>query len=134
MKFNAKLENLYPMLDIICKEAMAQHFDERNVGGIRVAAEEALVNVIHYAYGDGDGDIDLEISCNNGNFVIVIKDKGIAFDPLHDGKEADINSSLEDRPIGGLGRMMIKKYMDDVVYKRDNGYNIFTMIKKGGQV
>lgn len=60
--------------------------------------------------------------------TIVILDDGEAFDPL---AKADPNTQLplEERPIGGLGIYLVKKLVDEVSYRREDGKNILTILK-----
>ena len=44
-------------------------------------------------------------------------------------KDADITLSAEERQIGGLGILMVKKSMDHVTYEYKDGYNILTVMK-----
>jgi anti-sigma regulatory factor (Ser/Thr protein kinase) len=128
--FLAKLENLGTMIEAIVGFAKLQKFDAEKLNAIQLAAEEILVNVIHYAYPGGQGDI--EIMCRNtkeGEIIIQIMDWGIAFDPMAK-EDPDINLPLEERQIGGLGIFLVKKLMDQVKYHRENGKNILTLIKK----
>ena len=61
--------------------------------------------------------------------MITFKDNGIRYDPLK--KDApDITLSANQRQIGGLGIYIVRKMMDEVEYKYEDGYNILT-IKKG---
>jgi len=52
VKIPAKLENLESMLQFIRNGAEQQGFSGKEINKIQVAAEEALVNVISYAYPD----------------------------------------------------------------------------------
>jgi sigma-B regulation protein RsbU (phosphoserine phosphatase) len=101
------------------------------ITAICVAVEEVFVNISHYAYGEGKGSCDLIINFNeySRQLMISIEDKGIPFDPLAK-KDPDINLPAEKREIGGLGIFIVKKTMDDVSYRYENGKNILTMIKK----
>ena len=44
-----------------------------------------------------------------------------------------MESSLEDREIGGLGIHLVRNLMDEVSYKRGVDKNIVTLIKKLGE-
>ena len=45
--------------------------------------------------------------------------------------DVDIEASLEDRPIGGLGIFLAKTIMDTMHYERTvDGYNVLTITKK----
>ena len=96
---------------------------------ITVCIEEMFVNVAHYAYTGGNGTVTLSLEKEDESVSITLRDKGVAFDPLAK-KDPDITLSADDRPIGGLGIFMVKKSMDAVEYRRQNGENIFTMKKR----
>jgi serine/threonine-protein kinase RsbW len=127
--FAAVLENLEPMLDFITQEAKRLNFDGKKLSQIRLASEEALVNVINYAYPDKGGNI--EITCDiedNQRLVVVIIDWGISFNPLN-MPEPDIKSPVEKRQIGGLGIYLVRSIMDEVNYRREGNQNILTFVK-----
>ena len=60
---------------------------------------------------------------------IEFRDRGIPFDPLA-RPDPDVTLSAEERGIGGLGIYMVKKTMDEVLYRRENGENVLTIRKK----
>lgn len=104
---------------------------------LNLAVEEAVVNVINYAYPKGtEGDIEINItnspipdlSESSTEVIFTIIDEGVPFDPTtHD--EADTTSELEERQIGGLGIHLIRNIMDRVEYQRDGNSNKLTMTK-----
>ena len=97
---------------------------------LNLALEEAVTNVVMYAYSEGtDGLVDITAETKGQVLTFVIKDSGKAFDPTQK-EEADITLSAEERPIGGLGIFLVMNLMDEVKYERENGYNILTMSKK----
>ena len=72
------------------------------------------------------------ISLREGDVLVLeFTDGGMYFDPLAK-PDPDITLSAEDRGIGGLGIFMVKKTMDDVAYRYENGKNILTLRKKLG--
>ncbi|MBQ0097483.1 MAG: ATP-binding protein [Oscillospiraceae bacterium] len=97
---------------------------------ISVAAEEVFVNIVNYAYDTDMGTIDINIEFveDERRFVLSFIDRGKPFDPLKK-VDPDITQSAEDRPIGGLGILMVKKTMDDLTYSFENGCNILTLTK-----
>ncbi|MBQ9597526.1 MAG: ATP-binding protein, partial [Bacteroidales bacterium] len=97
---------------------------------LRLAVEEALVNVIDYAYPIGtEGNVTLRAMYDGHTLKMMIIDSGIPFDPTAKEK-ADTSLSAEDRQIGGLGILLVRELMDAINYERDNGQNILTLIKK----
>ena len=96
---------------------------------LRLAVEEAVVNVIDYAYPAGqEGDIEIRIMFDGRTLKTIIIDSGVAFDPTVKEK-ADTSLSAEDRQIGGLGILLVRELMDAINYERENGKNILTLIK-----
>ena len=96
---------------------------------MNLAIEEAIVNVMEYAYPKGDQEtikVDLEIT--DGCMTFVISDRGIPFDPTTRGN-VDITLSAEERPIGGLGIHLVKTLMDSVNYQYVDGWNILKLSK-----
>lgn len=97
---------------------------------LNLALEEAVSNVILYAYPPGaDGLVDIDAIIGADALTFILTDSGKAFDPTA-APEADTTLSVEERPIGGLGIFLVRNIMDDVHYERTDGKNIFTMIKK----
>ena len=96
---------------------------------LNLALEEAVTNVILYAYPEGsDGLVDVEAIIREHSLEFIITDSGKAFDPTA-APEADVTLSAEDRPIGGLGIFLVRNIMDDVHYERTDGKNILSMTK-----
>ena len=103
-----------------------------------LAVEEAVSNVINYAYPDGTaGEIDVDFNVDESQmtegadsiFTIVIKDSGKPFDPLSDNT-VGAEQAVTSRQVGGLGIMLYQKLMDTVEYERTpDGYNVLTMTK-----
>jgi anti-sigma regulatory factor (Ser/Thr protein kinase) len=96
---------------------------------MNLAMEEAVVNVMNYAYPTGEkGDIDIEVLIDDKGLTFVIADSGTPFDPTAE-KEADTTLTAEDRPIGGLGIFLVRQLMDSISYERKEGKNRLTLGK-----
>ncbi|MDR2119106.1 MAG: ATP-binding protein [Tannerellaceae bacterium] len=97
---------------------------------LKLAVEEAVVNVMLYAYpGETDRDIVISVEHSEQEVCIVIADDGIAFDPT-DRPAPDISLPFDKRPVGGLGTFLMKKLMTKVSYRRTGNRNVLTMTKK----
>lgn len=90
---------------------------------LSIALEEVVMNIINHAYAPAEtGKISIGFEDQGDQVFISISDTGVAFNPL--GMAApDVKSNLMDRPIGGLGVMMVKKFMDKVAYEHCNNEN-----------
>lgn len=96
---------------------------------VRLACEEIIVNIIHYAYADvSQGYIGIDIASDRNELRIEIRDAGIPFNPL-ERELPDISLAPEEREIGGLGIFLVRQMMDQVCYTRKNGENRLLLIK-----
>ncbi len=96
---------------------------------LNLALEEAVTNVILYAYPDGaDGLVDIEAVLREHTLEFIITDSGAPFDPTA-VPDADVSLSAEERAIGGLGIHLVRQIMDEVRYQRFNDKNQLTLIK-----
>lgn len=96
---------------------------------INLALEEAVTNVMLYAYPNANGSVIIDAEKTDGKIVFTISDTGIPFDPTKQ-KEADITLSAEERSIGGLGIHLVRQIMDSISYERKDNKNILTLEKK----
>ena len=96
---------------------------------IDMAVEEIITNLISYAYEDNyKHEINIQLSLTNVEIILEINDDGRPFNPL-EKSIPDTSSSIEDRPIGGLGIHIVKKLMDSVDYKYKGNRNCLIMKK-----
>jgi sigma-B regulation protein RsbU (phosphoserine phosphatase) len=97
---------------------------------MNLAMEEAVVNVMNYAYPKGiEGEIRIEAQAVNGRVTFVIIDSGTPFDPTAK-EDADTSLSAEERPIGGLGIFLVRQLMDVVSYEYKDGKNMLMLQKE----
>ncbi len=129
----AKLENLERMVKSVSDCAREQGFDQKKTLEIELAAEEALVNIIHYAYPEKADQVEIICRADDDRFIVELIDSGIAFD-MTSLSDPDVNAKRDDRKIGGLGVFLIKKMVDEVTYRREKDRNILDLIiAKGNQ-
>ena len=97
---------------------------------INLAIEEAVVNVMKYAYPDNsNGEVQIDASIDHEWLKFIITDAGRPFDPTT-SDDVDTSLSAEERNIGGLGIHLMRKMMDSINYERIDGHNVLTMGKK----
>lgn len=129
-----QIKNLAGFLDSIAEE---KKLPNSLTCSINLALEEAVTNVIEYAYAEDDGKgggakdkpIDVMAVVRDDELKFVITDEGKPFDPT---KIADVNIDQDagSRPVGGLGIHLYKNIMDNVIYRRLENKNILTLTKK----
>ena len=122
-----KVPVLAEFVDEVCEIV---GFDMSTTMGINLALEEAVVNVMSYAYQPGTmGNVNIEAIANETRLKFIISDWGTPFDPTAE-KEVDTTLSAEERPIGGLGIHLVRQIMDSINYERIDGMNVLTLRKK----
>ena len=110
----------------VCEE---MGFDEMTTKQMKLAIEEAVVNVMNYAYPPGQrGDVTIEAASNDTRLKFTIIDSGKPFDPT---VQADVDTTLpaSERRIGGLGIHLVRQIMDSINYERVDSLNILTLRK-----
>jgi anti-sigma regulatory factor (Ser/Thr protein kinase) len=117
------------MLEFVDGQAASAHLDSKARREVRLACEEALVNVIDHAYQGQTGVLHIDIVPGDHQLQITIRDTGGAFDP-RSVPEPDILATATDRRVGGLGVHLIRNLVDTFDYHRRQGENILTLIKR----
>jgi len=126
--FDANIDTVPLMMSVV--ERLCEGLPEKAAYDITLASEEILVNIAKYAYPDSEGKLAFfwENNTETRVFTFVFEDAGIPFNPLLQD-EPELSVSFQERKIGGLGIMMIRKRMDDVQYSYTDGKNILTIKK-----
>lgn len=98
---------------------------------IDVAVDELFANIAHYAYNPETGyaTVKVDVVEDPLSVEITFVDNGKTYDPLAKA-DPDTTQSIEDREIGGMGILIVKKSMDAVDYEYKDGKNILTIKKK----
>ena len=98
---------------------------------IELSVEEAVDNVVQYAYEGGIGWLEAGTSLDDKSLVLTIelRDAGVPFNPL-EKDDPDITLSAKERPVGGLGIYLCKQMMDSISYRYEGGNNVLVMTKR----
>lgn len=126
-RFPASLDYLHAMLQFVCDHGRQAGFQEPILYQVELAVEEALVNIIMYAFEHKNETIEIDcVSWKHQHFDVVIMDRGIPFNPLNAKKLSSVSGHESQ---GGWGIFFILKIMDEVHYRYEDGKNILTLIK-----
>lgn len=100
---------------------------------LNLALEEAVVNVMNYAYPGEKGKpvtVTAEFIASKGGeerILFVLTDEGVPFDPTL-AAEPDVTLPAEQRSIGGLGIFLVQRLMENVTYERKGRQNVLSML------
>lgn len=132
--FPAEPEQLEPVQRFVEEQIERYDCSARVRFQLDVAVEEIFINIAKYAYRPGQAGQAAVRCCVGGDplqVTIQFQDQGMPFNPLAK-EDADITLTAQERQIGGLGILMVKKSMDAVRYSYEDGKNILTIQKNIG--
>lgn len=126
----AAVENIETVTDFVNEALQQHHCPTKALIQIDVAIDELFGNIAKYAYGANSGEVTirLEVSDDPKMVTVTFTDQGMPYDPLS-AAEPDVTLCAQDRPIGGLGIYLVKKSMDQVSYRHEDGRNILSIKK-----
>ncbi len=96
------------------------------VAAVLNAADEITANIVSYS---GASFYRLAVERGDDRLRLRFSDDGRPYNPMSH-VDPDTHAAIEDRPIGGLGLVMVKRLVDRVSYAREDGENVLTLLKK----
>ena len=129
--FDAILENIPMITELIDEELEILGCPLKAQMQIDVAIDELFSNIANYAYKTKTGKATVRFEFDEKKRIISITfiDNGVSYNPLKK-EDPDVTLSAEERKIGGLGIFLVKKTMDKMIYRFENGCNILTIQKQ----
>ena len=113
-------------IDAFCEE---REISPEIAYAVNLSIDEILTNTISYGYDEDEPDrIEIIVRLESDSLVVEIVDDSAPFD-LSATPEANVEASLEERDVGGLGLFLVHQMMDRVEYERIEGRNIVTLTK-----
>lgn len=127
--FKAEPSGLEAML-AYTEEQCAAWLEPRAVLELLLAVEEALMNIINYAYPPNAEEkyLCLAFCAGEQSLMTELTDKGRAFNPLSLA-DPDPGLLLNERQPGGFGIYFAKKFTDRLDYERIGDQNILRLYK-----
>ena len=120
------IDEVYRFLEA-CMHDKALNSSTRH--NIVTACVEIFTNIAKYAYTPDEGDVTLSVAAGHDQVVVEFRDEGRPFNPLEQDPP-DLTIPVEEREPGGLGILLTKQLMDELVYEYDCGQNILIMRKR----
>jgi phosphoserine phosphatase RsbU/P len=114
--------------------AQSHRIPDTDVQALSLALDEVITNTISYGYDEhATHEIRVRLTLAGDRLSAEVEDDGRPFNPLT-APQPDLTSTIEDRPVGGLGIHLVRSLMEQVVYRRESGKNHLIMSKRLGTV
>lgn len=128
--FLASMDHLNEILHFFRKEIAKAGFKEPYGNQLELALEEAVVNIIKYAYPESPGKIHIQCQhLDKKGIKVILTDNGIPFNPTLKVTRKELEEISKIQPLGGYGLFLIFTIMDVVEYEFKDGNNILTLTK-----
>jgi serine/threonine-protein kinase RsbW len=118
----ARVESVRVFHQFVRDGAEAAGLQPADIDKLDLVLEEILVNIARYAYEAGSGEVDVAYSTQAGSLLVEVTDRGRSFNPL-EAAPPDLALGLADRPLGGLGVLLVKQIVGSLSYRREEGQN-----------
>lgn len=126
MTVDLSIDNVPTLTEYIENTLREKNASPTTIIKMNIALDEVYSNIVKFS-----GATYAKITCEavGDSAVLTFEDDGVEYNPLQK-KDTDTTLSAEEREIGGLGILMVKKSMDSTEYRYENGKNIFILTKK----
>ena len=129
VKIRNKLSEMPKIIDYFEAFAKENDLSRGAIQKFNIVLDELLNNIISYAFNDDDEHhILVKFQLKYLRLIITIEDDGIPFNPFR-ADPPDIELSIAERNLGGLGVHIVKNLVDEYHYIRQSKRNIINLIK-----
>lgn len=112
------------------RAASVAGLDDATAAKVSIAVDEAVTNVILHAYhGEAEHTVELDLRFTDEAFEIYIRHTG---DGIQDDQVSlpDPKEYVKHPRKGGLGLLLMSRFMDEVHFEQDRGRSVVRMIKR----
>ena len=130
-RFDAKMDNVPGALDFVANFCDKYKLSEEFKNNLLVVADELYSNIVKYGYQNNGGEIFSRLLFNKdkNEFALTVIDRAPAFNQL-EINNSPLEGDPQDKKVGGLGILIVKKIMSQYAYDRINNKNILVLKKK----
>lgn len=118
----ARVQSVRVFHEFVRSGAEQAGLDSADMDRLDLVLEEILVNIARYAYQGSAGEVEVAYVAEGNTLFIEITDHGCDFNPLA-SSAPDLKLGLAERPIGGLGVLLVKQIVGSLQYRREMGQN-----------
>jgi anti-sigma regulatory factor (Ser/Thr protein kinase) len=103
---------------------------EKELFGLALALEECGSNIVNHALKrDARQRFQVIIEHTGSAVTLELRDRGPEFDPTQAGTREAARVD-DDWPPGGWGIQLVRRFMDEIQYRREGGENVLRLTKR----
>ena len=125
-EYEPKIEVIPSVIDYLEEKLSSLAVSKKIISHISIVADEICANIAQYSGAD---KASVEIYKKDNSLVVYFKSNGVQFNPL-ENNDPDITLTADERDLGGLGILIVKKLVDNVSYENKDGQNILRIEAK----
>lgn len=126
-----QLEEIPLLAEKIDAFALVQNIDPKVIFQVNLVIDELLTNVISYGYPPNEiHQIEITLDLREHQLMVTIVDDGAPFNPILEAPQVQLDASVEERKVGGLGLYFAHSMMDSLEYHREDGRNKLQLTKQ----
>jgi len=96
---------------------------------LTLLVEELFTNTVVHGHGaDSDAPVRLDCEVAAGRIALVYEDTAPPHDPFAAMEAPDSDARVEDRPVGGLGVLLVSAMAQQVEYRRAGDRNRISLV------
>ena len=96
---------------------------------LTLLVEELFTNtVVHGHHGDSEAPVSVQCEVSPGRIALEYEDTGPAHDPFAQVVAPDGAAGVEERPVGGLGVLLVSAMAQQVEYRRAGDRNRISLV------
>jgi anti-sigma regulatory factor (Ser/Thr protein kinase) len=132
LELHATPEEVMRAVEALQELGRLKHVAEKDLFGLALALEECGSNIVNHAlHRNPQEKFQVSIEHTGSAVTIELRDRGPAFDPTH-ARVAEPATADDDRPPGGWGIQLVRRYMDNISYQREAGENVLRLTRHLG--
>ena len=130
LKLQSRLSSLEELEESVEAFGTEQDWSPNLLFQMQLALEELACNVINHGFGEDGHQFEIAISSSPDSVTIEVVDGARPYNPLTETPEPDVDAALDERKVGGLGVFLVREVSDEMHYRREDGKNRLTIVKR----
>lgn len=133
LELHATPQEVMRAVEALQEFGQARQIPDKAIFGLALALEECGSNIVNHALrGDPRQIFRVTLEYTGSAMVIELRDRGPEFDPTQ-APVSEKEAEADDRPPGGWGIQLVRRYMDEICYAREAGENVLRLTKRLAQ-